>query len=243
MHTHEKDGVVRTVDRTPHGLEDGTYITFSEVRGATEINACPPMQIKVSCPHEFSVQLPKNYSDEATGGFATEVKMPKDITFKPLKESLVNPEFSTCDSANANRGAQLHLGFQALHAFQEAHQRLPLSWNMACSGKFTPIHQWFYFDAFECLPQKEAVSEVYANAMELTRYDAQARVFGSDVVTRLLGQNYFVVGAGAIGCELLKNFAMMGLGAACGSIHVTDMDVVERSNLNRQFLFRADDIG
>ncbi|KAL3248001.1 hypothetical protein MRX96_056776, partial [Rhipicephalus microplus] len=51
------------------------------------------------------------------------------------------------------------------------------------------------------------------------------------------------VGAGAIGCELLKNFAMMGLGAACGSIHVTDMDVVERSNLNRQFLFRADDIG
>ncbi|XP_075742971.1 ubiquitin-like modifier-activating enzyme 1 [Rhipicephalus microplus] len=295
-----EDGVVRTVDRTPHGLEDGTYITFSEVRGATEINACPPMQIKVSCPHEFSVQLPKNYSDEATGGFATEVKMPKDIKFKPLKESLVNPEFSTCDSANANRGAQLHLGFQALHAFQEAHQRLPLSWNMtdaaevvqmakekntlqtnplsevderimtllccvssgslcpvqsvigsvaaqevikACSGKFTPIHQWFYFDAFECLPQKEAVSEVYANAMELTRYDAQARVFGSDVVTRLLGQNYLVVGAGAIGCELLKNFSMMGLGAACGSIHVTDMDVVERSNLNRQFLFRAEDIG
>lgn len=47
------------------------------------------------------------------------------------------------------------------------------------------------------------------------------------------------VGAGAIGCELLKNFAMMGLGCGPeGSITVTDMDTIEKSNLNRQFLFR-----
>ncbi|XP_049267774.1 ubiquitin-like modifier-activating enzyme 1, partial [Rhipicephalus sanguineus] len=51
------------------------------------------------------------------------------------------------------------------------------------------------------------------------------------------------VGAGAVGCELLKNFAMMGIGASSGSIRVADMDVVERSNLNRQFLFRAEDVG
>ena len=30
----------------------------------------------------------------------------------------------------------------------------------------------------------------------------------------MLKQKYFVVGAGAIGCELLKNFAMVGLGAS-----------------------------
>jgi molybdopterin/thiamine biosynthesis adenylyltransferase len=52
-----------------------------------------------------------------------------------------------------------------------------------------------------------------------------------------------VVGAGAIGCELLKNFAMMGLGASPeGKIVVTDMDLIERSNLNRQFLFRNSDV-
>ena len=46
------------------------------------------------------------------------------------------------------------------------------------------------------------------------------------------------MGAGAIGCELLKNFAMMGL----GKMIVTDMDTIEKSNLNRQFLFRPWDI-
>ena len=51
-------------------------------------------------------------------------------------------------------------------------------------------------------------------------------------------QKFFVVGAGAIGCELLKNFSMMGL----GKMIVTDMDTIEKSNLNRQFLFRPWDI-
>lgn len=50
---------------------------------------------------------------------------------------------------------------------------------------------------------------------------------------------YFLVGAGAIGCEMLKNWALMGLGAGdSGSVVVTDMDTIEKSNLSRQFLFR-----
>ena len=51
------------------------------------------------------------------------------------------------------------------------------------------------------------------------------------------------MGAGAIGCELLKNFAMMGLGCGPdGCVTVTDMDTIEKSNLNRQFLFRPWDV-
>jgi ubiquitin-activating enzyme E1 len=50
---------------------------------------------------------------------------------------------------------------------------------------------------------------------------------------------YFLVGAGAIGCEMLKNWALMGLGAGeHGRVVVTDMDTIEKSNLSRQFLFR-----
>lgn len=52
----------------------------------------------------------------------------------------------------------------------------------------------------------------------------------------------FQVGAGAIGCELLKNLSMMGAATSKGKIHIVDMDTIETSNLNRQLLFRREDI-
>jgi len=51
------------------------------------------------------------------------------------------------------------------------------------------------------------------------------------------------VGSGAIGCEMLKNWAMMGVGTgANGGVVLTDPDTIEKSNLSRQFLFRSWDI-
>jgi ubiquitin-activating enzyme E1 len=67
-------------------------------------------------------------------------------------------------------------------------------------------------------------------------------VFGRKFQSKINSLKYFVVGAGAIGCELLKNFAMIGVGAGNGCVTVTDMDLIEKSNLNRQFLFRPSDV-
>lgn len=112
----------------------------------------------------------------------------------------------------------------------------------ACSGKFTPIHQWLYFDAAEALPANTDPTHFQP---EGTRYDGQIVTLGREVQRSLAEQRYFLVGSGAIGCEILKIWASMGLGLASsgGVIHVTDMDLIERSNLNRQFLFRAEDVG
>lgn len=111
----------------------------------------------------------------------------------------------------------------------------------ACSGKFHPIYQWLYFDAIECLPTNASFHESDI-APKNNRYDGQTAVFGHKFQEVLSNLKYFVVGAGAIGCELLKNFAMMGVGAGAGKIIVTDMDLIEKSNLNRQFLFRPHDV-
>lgn len=121
----------------------------------------------------------------------------------------------------------------------------------ACSGRFHPLHQWFYFDALECLPEswEEAENGGLVEALAgstNSRYDGQTAVFGSSFQRKLADMRTFVVGAGAIGCELLKNMALMGVGCGdCdskGQIVVTDMDTIEKSNLNRQFLFRPWDI-
>ena len=46
------------------------------------------------------------------------------------------------------------------------------------------------------------------------------------------------MGAGGIGCELLKNLLLTGF----GEVHIIDLDTIDLSNLNRQFLFRVEHI-
>jgi ubiquitin-activating enzyme E1 len=112
----------------------------------------------------------------------------------------------------------------------------------ACSAKFHPMQQCMYLDSLESLP-KEIPSEADCQPTG-SRHDGQVAVFGKVFQEKIANNRQFLVGSGAIGCEMLKNWSMMGLGSGpSGVIHVTDLDTIEKSNLNRQFLFRAKDLG
>lgn len=129
----------------------------------------------------------------------------------------------------------------------------------AITQKFSPINQLFYYDAYEVLPlstfkpvihlaSSQALSKFASDLYKEVKHrtDGLRIILGSEMIERLAQTRLFMVGAGAIGCELLKNYAMLGVGTGKpsgknkqgGQIVLTDPDVIEVSNLNRQFLFR-----
>ncbi|OCL05995.1 E1 ubiquitin activating enzyme [Glonium stellatum] len=296
----DSDGLVSALDETRHGLEDGDYVTFSEVQGMEGLNDCAPRKIQVKGPYTFSIGDVSGLGEYKRGGLYTQVKMPKFIDFEPLGKQLAKPELLISDFAKFERPQQLHIGFQALHAFAENHSgELPRAHNesdaaevlklaeglagkgddkveldeklikelsyeargdispmaaffgglaaqevlKSVSGKFHPIVQWLYFDSLESLPESVQRSEETCKPLG-TRYDGQIAVFGKEFQEKIANMKEFLVGAGAIGCEMLKNWAMMGLATGPnGKISVTDNDNIEKSNLNRQFLFRPKDVG
>src|SRR6185295_2736964 len=56
---------------------------------------------------------------------------------------------------------------------------------------------------------------------------------------RLQRARVLVIGAGALGNEIIKNLALLGV----GRVFIADLDRIETSNLSRSVLFRAADCG
>lgn len=295
----DEEGMVSTLEETRHDLEDGDFVTFTELEGMEALNSAEPRKVTVKGPYTFSIGDVSAVGQYKRGGLFQQVKMPKFVDFKPMSAALKTPEFLISDYAKFDRPQQLHIGFQALYAFAEQHGHLPRPQNnedaaivfgsakafaeqekldveldekllrelsyqaqgdlspmaaffgglaaqevlKAVSGKFHPIVQWLYFDSLESLPTNFARSEELCKPAN-SRYDGQIAVFGREFQEKLSNVNEFLVGAGAIGCEMLKNWAMIGLATGpTGKISVTDMDSIEKSNLNRQFLFRPKEVG
>lgn len=84
---------------------------------------------------------------------------------------------------------------------------------------------------------EESTNQTY----DWERYTRQMMVpgMGSKTQERLKEAAVLVVGAGGLGCPILTILAEAGI----GRLGVMDGDTVERTNLNRQFLYAPEDIG
>ncbi|XP_047330703.1 ubiquitin-activating enzyme E1 1-like [Impatiens glandulifera] len=300
--SNDNPAFVSCVDDERIEFQDGDLVVFSEIKGMTELNDGKARKVINSRPYSFSLEEDTtNFGTYIRGGIVTQVKQPKVLDFKPLKEAIKDPgEYLLTDFAKFDRPPLLHLAFQGLDKFVSVQGRLPQAGSeedaqklislvseinessgddkladinpkllrhfsfgsravlnpmaamfggivgqeavKACSGKFHPLFQFLYFDSIESLPSEPVDASDYRPLN--SRYDAQISVFGATLQKKLEEAQVFVVGSGALGCEFLKNLALMGV--SCGSqgkLTITDDDVIEKSNLSRQFLFRDWNIG
>ena len=192
-------------------------------------------------------------------GEYTEVKMPVEMKFQSFKDSAESPEFVYIDYKDFDMPSKLHkINMNKMKSIQfnmnDFEKKILNAWdgqltpvnsiiggivsNQIISGvsnKYTPIKQWLYYECADIIESPTINNEIKFNPI----YTNQVKVIGSSLQSKLNDYKIFIVGSGAIGCEHLKNFSMMGI----GNITITDMDTIERSNLSRQFLFRNSDVG
>uniref|UniRef100_A0A8D0GKS4 Ubiquitin-like modifier-activating enzyme 6 n=1 Tax=Sphenodon punctatus TaxID=8508 RepID=A0A8D0GKS4_SPHPU len=80
----------------------------------------------------------------------------------------------------------------------------------AVTGKFSPLQQWLYIDALDIVTSLDKTSrEEFLPRGD--KYDALRACIGNSLCQKLHNLNVFLVGCGAIGCEMLKNFSLLGV--------------------------------
>ncbi|HST22781.1 MAG TPA: ThiF family adenylyltransferase [Blastocatellia bacterium] len=82
-------------------------------------------------------------------------------------------------------------------------------------------------------------TEIESDLDFTTDRDATLKLIDWFEIDRVRAAKIMVIGAGAIGNEVLKNLALLGI----GNIYLFDRDTIEMSNLSRSILYRASDAG
>uniref|UniRef100_A0A8C9FER2 E1 ubiquitin-activating enzyme n=1 Tax=Pavo cristatus TaxID=9049 RepID=A0A8C9FER2_PAVCR len=263
--TQSNPGIVTCLENHPHRLETGQFLTFREVNGMSCLNGSTH-QITVVSPYSFSIGNTSDMEPYLHGGIAVQVKTPKMFYFAPLQ---IHVAMLALNHFEENFGRMPNIGDIYIYAFLFCSIFKPqvngdiVKWLSrtargflaplaaavggvasqevlkAVTGKFSPLQQWLYIDMLDIVtPLEKMGSEEFLPRGD--RYDALRACIGESLCQKLHDLNVFLVGCGAIGCEMLKNFALLGVGTGQdkGLVTITDPDLIEKSNLNRQFLFR-----
>ncbi|KAM0681423.1 E1 ubiquitin-activating protein [Glugoides intestinalis] len=245
------DGILTVIEGPGHSLDSGDTVMIED----------KSYKIKVINRVQFKLD---GYESEAMkiGGDYEQVKQPFEIKHKSLREAILKAEIMDFDFCDPKKPGVIHDLFikGETEEREEKYKSIERQFNKtkgclitpicsilggfaaqealkAASCKFVPVQQFYYFDAIEAFIESNNEEEEFQES----RYADMVKLFGVKGFSKIKAMKIFLVGAGAIGCENLKNFVCSGLGMN-GKISVTDMDSIEQSNLNRQFLFRAEDV-
>lgn len=127
------------------------------------------LHVAFSVLHGFIAEhgkCPRPWNNEDAQKFLAACKSVKE----DVKESLILQFAKTCSGDLCPLNAALG-GYAAQEVMK------------ACSGKFTPIKQFMYYDAIECLPENDLPEEEVQP--QNSRYDAQIAIFGKSFQQKL----------------------------------------------------------
>jgi ubiquitin-activating enzyme E1 len=265
-------GNVLCAQNNKHNFQSGDYIKFENVEGLNVSKLLDKeFKINVISPTCFTIINEFDFSEiKLYNGTAIIIKKSISITHQPFSVQVEKPSFNLSFDDSETIFNTLLTYFKYLDSFKTENPWSPeysetlnktfgenanLARTFGCeflpvfsvigsvaafeaikliTGKFMPINQ------FWCWYEPNLITINKPLTIGLTSI---GKIYGSDIESKLANSSWFIPGSGAIGCELLKNLAFLGVATDKGTIYLTDPDNIEKSNLNRQFLFRSHHIG
>jgi ubiquitin-activating enzyme E1 len=247
-------GLVQCAPNSKHDFQTGDIVRFTNLEGTNLIQFEKEWKVKVISTTSF--QLVDNIIDDFTfvNGTCIHIKKPVTVSHKTFAEQTFVEQSNrsiafTFDMVYANDMIDTFVNHYSENvnvpklpklARTFDYELMPLVSLFGSFGameaiklvtnKYMPCNQWFTWCDQTLVPD------------ELEEDDCKTpygKLYGINFELKLNSSEWLMVGSGAIGCEHLKNLAYMGV----TKIHLTDPDVIEKSNLNRQFLFRSHHIG
>jgi ubiquitin-activating enzyme E1 len=268
-------GIVKCAPNSPHNFQSGDFIYFDNLEGLnlSQFNKDKEWTIKIINNTSFQLEHFNDINDFTfINGTAIHIKKSHIINHNSFEHECNEPTISfSFDTTYAKKLISTYIKMFDIfdifdtsddikdlscfglpnHANLINYEFMPVVSLMGSitaseviklvTNKYTPINQWFTWSDESLIPNH---TDLYKDMK--THYGT---LYGPEIENKLINSKWFMVGSGAIGCELLKNLAFMGvsdhsLGLGLdGSITITDPDHIEKSNLNRQFLFRNSHIG
>jgi ubiquitin-activating enzyme E1 len=264
------EGKVRCATNNSHDYQTGDYIRFENLQGENLEQLSKEWKIKVLNKSTFQLEDFQNIKPfNFINGTAIYIKKPKEVKHENWTQQLENPTIAfSFDMDLSKKLVQTYIQMftnnlvekmpriwsEEMTRFMETNKIIlpeyasifgfefipvvSLMGSICASeaiklitNKYLPINQWFSWCDSVLIPK--------SNQIDLNVKTSYGQVWGKELEDKLMNSKWFMVGSGAIGCEHLKNLAFMNV----SNVIVTDPDQIEKSNLNRQFLFRSQHIG